>query len=51
VAHVEAAGDVGGWDNDAVGFAAFFGVSFESLVVFPVFLPFGFGGEGIVLGG
>lgn len=51
VAHVEAASHVGRWNDYAVGFAAFFGVSFEGLVVFPVFLPFGFGGEGVVLGG
>ena len=51
VAHVEAASDVGGRDDYAVRFAAFFWVSFEGLVVFPVFLPFGFGGEGVVLGG
>jgi len=50
VSHVEAAGDVGGRDDDAVGFAACFWVCFEGLVVFPVFLPLGFGGFGVVLG-
>ena len=51
VAHVETAGHVGRWDDDAVRFAALFWVSFEGLVIFPVFLPFGFGGFGVVLGG
>ena len=50
VSHVEAAGDVGRRDDYAVRFAAFFWISFEGLVVFPVFLPFGFGGFGVVLG-
>ncbi len=50
VAPVQAAGDVGGWDDDAVGFTGIVGVGFENLVALPDLLPFCLGGGGIVLG-
>lgn len=47
---MQAAGDVGGWNHNAVGFAFVIGVCFEGLVFFPIVLPLSFGGGGIVLG-
>ena len=49
VSHVQASGNVGGRNDDAVGFAGMVGIGFKDLAIFPIFLPFGFGGFGIVL--
>jgi hypothetical protein len=48
VTHMQATGDVGRWDDDAIRFTACVGVGFVGLIFFPKFLPFGFGGKGIV---
>lgn len=51
VTHVQAASNVGRWDDDAVGFATAIRVSLIDLVVFPKPLPLGFGAKGVVEAG
>lgn len=48
---MQAARDIGGRNNNAVGLSALGGVSLKDLAFFPEFLPLSFSGGGVVLAG